>query len=80
MLTGLVIFKRLEKITGEKFPPGDQLHTAETNEFLQKVLKKMNVECTPPLTNSRMIDCLVGEFLESQCISPSESHPKPSQL
>ncbi|PKS11478.1 hypothetical protein jhhlp_003242 [Lomentospora prolificans] len=68
----------LEKVTGEKFPPGEQLHTAETNEFLQKVLKKMNVECTPPLTNSRMIDCLVGEFLESQCISPTfiVGHPQ----
>jgi lysyl-tRNA synthetase class 2 len=69
----LILSKRLEKATGEKFPPGDQLHTEETNAFLQKVLKKMNVECTPPLTNSRMIDTLVGEYLESQCISPSKT-------
>lgn len=59
----------LEKATGEKFPPGDQLHTKETNEFLQKVLKKMNVQCSPPLTNSRMIDKLVSlaglEFIHS---------------
>lgn len=53
------MFCRLEKATGEKFPPNDQLHTEETNEFLKKVLKKMNVECTPPLTNTRMIDTLV---------------------
>ncbi|CAN9243483.1 unnamed protein product [Alternaria alternata] len=31
----------LEEATGEKFPPADQLHTAETNEFLKKVLKKL---------------------------------------
>lgn len=49
----------LEEATGEKFPPGDQLHTKETNEFLKKVLKKMNLECPPPLTNSRMIDTMV---------------------
>lgn len=72
MITGL------EKATGEKFPPNDQLHTEETNEFLRKVLKKMNVECTPPLTNTRMIDTLVGEFLESQCESPTfiMGHPQ----
>jgi lysyl-tRNA synthetase, class II len=49
----------LEKATGEKFPPGDQLHTAETNEFLRGVLKKMKLECSPPLTNARMIDKMV---------------------
>ncbi|KAK1689127.1 lysyl-tRNA synthetase [Colletotrichum godetiae] len=61
----------LEKATGETFPPADQLHTAETNEFLQKVLKKMNLECSPPLTNARMIDKLVGEYIEEQCVNPS---------
>ncbi|KAF3491337.1 lysyl-tRNA synthetase [Arthroderma uncinatum] len=61
----------LEEATGEKFPPGDQLHTQETNEFLKKVLKKVNVECTPPLTNARMLDKLVGEFIEETCINPS---------
>ncbi|ORX94746.1 putative Lysyl-tRNA synthetase, cytoplasmic [Clohesyomyces aquaticus] len=60
----------LEKATGEKFPPANTLHTPEANEFLQKVLKKVNVECSPPLTASRMIDKLVGEFIEETCISP----------
>ncbi|KAF4459890.1 lysyl-tRNA synthetase [Fusarium albosuccineum] len=68
----------LEKATGEKFPPGDQLHTQETNEFLKKVLKKVNLECTPPLTNARMIDKLVGEFIEEKCVNPSfiTGHPQ----
>ena len=68
----------LEKATGEKFPPGDQLHTQETNEFLKKVLQKVNVECTPPLTNSRMIDKLVGEFIEEDCVNPTFiiNHPQ----
>ena len=26
----------LEEACGEKFPPGDQLHTKETNEFLKR--------------------------------------------
>lgn len=46
----------LERTTGEKFPPGEELHTEATNAFLQRVLKKLGVECPPPTTNSRMID------------------------
>jgi lysyl-tRNA synthetase, class II len=45
------IIPALEEACGEKFPPGEQLHTQETNQFLQKLLKRVNVECTPPLTN-----------------------------
>lgn len=59
----------LEELTGEKFPDPDTLHTAEAGEFLKKVLTKTKVECNPPLTNARMLDALVGEFLESQCVS-----------
>ncbi|KAA8911134.1 hypothetical protein FN846DRAFT_467747 [Sphaerosporella brunnea] len=68
----------LEEKTGEKFPPGDQLHTAETNEFLKRVLKKHNIECSPPQTNARMLDKLVGEFIEEQCINPTfiTGHPQ----
>ncbi|ERF77051.1 Lysine--tRNA ligase [Endocarpon pusillum Z07020] len=68
----------LEEATGEKFPPGPELHTTETNEFLRKVLKKCNVECSPPQTNARMLDKLVGEFIEEKCINPTfiTEHPQ----
>ncbi|KAL5396499.1 hypothetical protein PMIN06_001637 [Paraphaeosphaeria minitans] len=68
----------LEKATGEKFPPADTLHTDEANQFLRNVLKKMKVECSPPLTASRMIDKLVGEFIEETAISPTfiMGHPE----
>ncbi|KAH7312553.1 lysyl-tRNA synthetase [Stachybotrys elegans] len=67
----------LEEILGEKFPPGDQLHTPETGEFLKKLLIKNKVECNPPLTNARMLDALVGEYLEEQCVNPTfiTGHP-----
>ncbi|KAI5917260.1 hypothetical protein F4810DRAFT_62677 [Camillea tinctor] len=61
----------LEECTGEKWPNADQLHTDETGDFLKKVLKKSGIECTPPLTNARMLDTLVGHFLEDQCINPT---------
>ncbi|KAJ6135072.1 hypothetical protein N7512_000232 [Penicillium capsulatum] len=68
----------LEEACGEKFPPGDQLHTQETNEFLKRMLKKMNVECSPPQTNARMLDKLVGDFIEDTCINPTfiTGHPQ----
>ncbi|KAI1907760.1 lysyl-tRNA synthetase [Ophidiomyces ophidiicola] len=68
----------LEEATGEKFPPGDQLHTQETNEWLKKLIKKVNVECSPPQTNARMLDKLVGEFIEEKCINPTfiTGHPQ----
>ncbi|KAF2201681.1 lysyl-tRNA synthetase [Delitschia confertaspora ATCC 74209] len=68
----------LEEATGEKFPPANELHTQETNEFLQRVLKKVNVQCSPPLTNSRMIDKLVGEFIEETAVNPTfiMGHPE----
>ncbi|TPX14650.1 uncharacterized protein E0L32_005342 [Thyridium curvatum] len=68
----------LEKQTGKKFPPGDQLHTEETNQFLRDLLKEKNLECTPPLTNARMLDKLVGEYIEEQCVSPGFilNHPQ----
>jgi lysyl-tRNA synthetase class 2 len=53
----------LEEACGEKFPSGVELHSEEAGNFLKALLKKMNVECTPPLTNARMLDKLVGEFI-----------------
>jgi lysyl-tRNA synthetase class 2 len=50
----------LEEATGEKFPPADTFHTEEANQFLRGVLKKMKLECSPPLTASRMIDKMVS--------------------
>lgn len=68
----------LEEATAEKFPPGTELHTQETNAFLRKVLKKAKVDCSPPLTNARMLDKLVGEFIEEKCVNPTfiTGHPQ----
>ncbi|KAG9377674.1 hypothetical protein A1F94_012077 [Pyrenophora tritici-repentis] len=61
----------LEEATGEKWPPATELHTEETNKFLKNVLKKVNVDCSEPRTNARMIDKLVGEFIEETAINPT---------
>ncbi|GAA5890740.1 hypothetical protein JCM6882_000640 [Rhodosporidiobolus microsporus] len=68
----------LETQLNVKFPPGDQLHTEETNKFLRDLCVKHNVDCSEPRTNARLLDKLVGEFIENQCISPSfiVGHPQ----
>ncbi|KAI9842881.1 MAG: lysyl-tRNA synthetase [Thelocarpon superellum] len=68
----------LEAATGTTFPPGDELHTAETNAFLKRILRDHSIDCSPPQTNARMLDKLVGEFIEEKCISPTfiTGHPQ----
>lgn len=64
------MIEELEKVYNVKFPPGDQLHTAETGKFLKQILIDNKLDCPPPLTNARMLDKLVGE-LEDACINPT---------
>jgi lysyl-tRNA synthetase class 2 len=54
------------------------LEGTECNEFLSKLLADKKIECTPPLTTSRMLDKLVGEYIEPDLISPSfiTDHPQ----
>ncbi|KAI3613449.1 hypothetical protein CBS9595_004282 [Malassezia furfur] len=72
------MIKELEKQLNVTFPPGDQLHTEESRKWLSDLCEKHNVECSAPRTANRLIDKLVGEFIESQCINPSfiVGHPQ----
>ncbi|ETW81193.1 hypothetical protein HETIRDRAFT_477016 [Heterobasidion irregulare TC 32-1] len=72
------MIETLEEKLGVKFPPGDTLHTDETNVFLRDLCKKHNVDCSEPRTNTRLLDKLVGEFIEPLCISPAfiVGHPQ----
>jgi len=63
------IVSELEKILNFKFP--EDLSSDETNQLLRNICKEKQLECTPPLTTSRLIDKLVGEFIEPQCINPT---------
>lgn len=65
------IIPTLEEKLGVKFPAGTELHTAETNQFLRDLLKKANLDCSPPLTNARMLDKLIGEYIEDSCFNPT---------
>ena len=49
--------------------PAD-LASDETNEMLKQICKEHKIECKPPHTTYRLLDKLVGEFLESTCKDP----------
>uniref|UniRef100_A0A182UAR3 Lysine--tRNA ligase n=1 Tax=Anopheles melas TaxID=34690 RepID=A0A182UAR3_9DIPT len=61
----------LEEALKVTFPAADQLHTPEAVQFLDALCVKHEVECKPPRTAARLLDKLVGEFLEETCINPT---------
>ncbi|XP_053668632.1 lysine--tRNA ligase [Anopheles marshallii] len=61
----------LEEILKVQFPAADELHTPEAARFLDALCVKHDVECKPPRTAARLLDKLVGEFLEEMCINPT---------
>lgn len=65
------MMKGLEEALGIKLPSADTLHTDESREFLEKIAKEHNVECKAPRTTARLIDKLVGHFLEVNCKNPT---------
>jgi len=54
-----------------KWPKNTELHTPESNKFFDDLCKKCEVDCANPRTTARLIDKLVGEFLESKCKNPT---------
>lgn len=65
------MIKSLEEQLKVKFPAADQLQTPAANQFLDALCKKHEVECPSPRTTSRLLDKLVGEYLEETCINPT---------
>lgn len=59
------MMKSLEEVLGVKMPKNTELGTEESRAFFDKLCKDKNVDCSNPRTTSRLIDKLVGEFLES---------------
>ncbi|KAJ3181219.1 lysyl-tRNA synthetase [Geranomyces variabilis] len=60
----------LERILKCTFPPANVLGDDEGRKFLDDLCKKHNVDCSAPRTSARMLDKLVGEYIEVQCINP----------
>ncbi|XP_076754994.1 lysyl-tRNA synthetase isoform X2 [Xylocopa sonorina] len=61
----------LENVLKVKLPPADELNSPEANKILSDLCIKYEVECPPPRTTARLLDKLVGEFIEERCINPT---------
>lgn len=61
------IMDELSLLTGVEFP--DNLFEAEL--FLDKLCTEKNVECSNPRTTNRLLDKLIGHYIEPQCNNPT---------
>lgn len=61
----------LEKALGVSLPAPDKLNTPEATTLLSELCVKHGVECPMPRTSARLLDKLVGHFLEEQFVSPT---------
>ncbi|XP_016838168.1 lysine--tRNA ligase isoform X1 [Nasonia vitripennis] len=70
--------KTLEELLNVKFPKPTEFNTPETNKFLIDLCAKHEVECPAPKTTARLLDKLVGDFIEEKCINPTfiMDHPQ----
>ncbi|KAL2720018.1 lysine--tRNA ligase isoform X1 [Vespula squamosa] len=74
----IYMMKTLEEILKVKLPDADKLDTLEANTMLNDLCAKHDIECPPPKTTARLLDKLVGEFIEEKCINPTYilDHPQ----
>ncbi|KAJ7374531.1 Lysine--tRNA ligase [Desmophyllum pertusum] len=61
----------LEKVMKVKLPAPSEFGTPETRQALDDLCVKHNVDCSSPRTTTRLLDKLVGEFLEETFVSPT---------
>lgn len=54
------------------------LASEEANEYLKNACLKYDIKCAPPQTTARLLDKLVGHFLEETCVNPTfiMNHPE----
>ncbi|XP_071730263.1 lysine--tRNA ligase, cytoplasmic-like [Rutidosis leptorrhynchoides] len=75
-------FRRIEMIEGLEQAanlciPKD-LASDEANKYLADACARFDIQCPPPQTTARLLDKLVGHFLEEQCVNPAFiiNHPE----
>jgi len=62
------LIKGLEEAAKIKIPL--PLESDECNQFLKDCCKRFQVDCGMPHTTTRLLDKLVGHFLEEQLVNP----------
>merc|ERR1712002_1167692 len=71
------MIEELQKTLGVKFPDFDLL-SEEAREYFDKLCAEREVECGSPRTTMRLLDKLVGDFIEVNCVNPTfiMNHPQ----
>ncbi|KAL1559551.1 lysine--tRNA ligase [Salvia divinorum] len=70
------MIEELEKMANLNIPK--DLSSEETNKYLVDACAKFEIKCPPPQTTTRLLDKLVGHFLEETCVNPAFiiNHPE----
>jgi lysyl-tRNA synthetase, class II len=61
----------LERKMDVKFPDPSTFASPAFTDFLEGLCTKHEVECSAPRTTARLLDKLVGHFIEVDCINPT---------
>lgn len=66
----------LEEFAKIKIP--EDLSTEDARDYLDGECRNLGVDCSEPRTTARLLDKLVGKFIESKCVNPTfiTGHPK----
>ncbi|MBA0749326.1 hypothetical protein Gogos_003271, partial [Gossypium gossypioides] len=72
----LDMVEELEKMANLNIPK--HFSSDETNKYLANACAKLEIKCPPPQTTARLLDKLVGHFLEETCVNPTFiiNHPE----
>lgn len=68
----------LEAVLDVKFPPAMELGEESGRRFLDDLCLKTETDCSSPRTSARLLDKLVGRYIEVNCNSPTfiTCHPQ----
>jgi len=66
----LKMIPTLEKKLNLKFPKLEE-DQVKTKQFLLEIINQYKINCPPPHSIARLLDKLVGHFIESDCINPT---------
>ncbi|KAL7057535.1 hypothetical protein AAHC03_016907 [Spirometra sp. Aus1] len=72
------LYDALKEAYDAEFPPAEELHTEAARAKLSAIADRFGVVCGEPRTTARLLDKLVGERVEPQCLNPTFiiNHPE----
>ena len=72
------MLSELQKVVGVTFPDFEDLSSEEARTYFDQLCVANNIECGAPRTTARLLDKLVGDLLEVNCVNPTfiMEHPQ----